>query len=423
MSANNNPGSGANLSVASSNFVLMATQRPAASRGQMNDYLVPINPSSNNTTRYNARGRWFSPAAFKVQSAAANEINFYDGLISQNNPAVKVMGNDGATPNQVYYEDPDGICRRATGAYVPATGAPAGRLTNTTGTVGLPMATAGTNFAGGIATPNSQSQSRPIILHRPFRTVGEMSYAFRGTPWKNIDFFTPESGDVALLDVFCVNEPPSDAMVAGKVNLNTRRPEVLQAVLAGGYRDEWDNLAAKPASGTIFQIPAAETANIANALITLTSAGNSWRGPLINVADLVGHFVPGAPAGATGTDVYRYVSPPTGSGGTFVYAGFSSVLGDTSATSPWLSSIPQSAYIQRMHEAPIRALADCGQTRVWNLLIDVVAQAGRYPPNANTGAAPLANFSVEGEKRYWVHVAIDRFTGEVIDKQLELVTE
>jgi hypothetical protein len=28
---------------------------------------------------------------------------------------------------------------------------------------------------------------------------------------------------------------------------------------------------------------------------------------------------------------------------------------------------------------------------------------------------------LEGEQRYWVHVAIDRFTGQVIDKQMEVV--
>jgi len=30
---------------------------------------------------------------------------------------------------------------------------------------------------------------------------------------------------------------------------------------------------------------------------------------------------------------------------------------------------------------------------------------------------------VEGEQYYWVHVAIDRFTGQVIDKQIEVVNE
>jgi hypothetical protein len=44
----------------------------------------------------------------------------------------------------------------------------------------------------------------------------------------------------------------------------------------------------------------------------------------------------------------------------------------------------------------------------------------RYKPNA----AILQNdFIVEGEQRYWVHVAIDRFTGQVIAKQIEIVNE
>jgi hypothetical protein len=52
-------------------------------------------------------------------------------------------------------------------------------------------------------------------------------------------------------------------------------------------------------------------------------------------------------------------------------------------------------------------------------MIDVIAQSGRYPSTANN----LAHFIVEGEQRYWVHVAIDRFTGQVIDKQIEVVNE
>src|SRR5207245_6469076 len=53
-------------------------------------------------------------------------------------------------------------------------------------------------------------------------------------------------------------------------------------------------------------------------------------------------------------------------------------------------------------ECVLRAFSDACQTRTWNLMIDVIAQSGRYPPNASTGpntANPLANFMVEGEKR------------------------
>ena len=53
-------------------------------------------------------------------------------------------------------------------------------------------------------------------------------------------------------------------------------------------------------------------------------------------------------------------------------------------------------------------------------MIDVVAQTGHFKPNA----ARLQNdFVVEGEEHDWVHVAIDRFTGQVVDKQTEVVKE
>ena len=47
------------------------------------------------------------------------------------------------------------------------------------------------------------------------------------------------------------------------------------------------------------------------------------------------------------------------------------------------------------------------------------AQTGHYKADA-TG---LADFVVEGEKRYWLHIAIDRFDGSIVGQQLEEVTE
>jgi hypothetical protein len=73
-----------------------------------------------------------------------------------------------------------------------------------------------------------------------------------------------------------------------------------------------------------------------------------------------------------------------------------------------------------------RALAEMGQTRTWNLLIDVIAQTGKYKPNAQdlTGSS----FVVEGEKRYWLHIALGRDlnadgTVDVLGTQLEEVIE
>jgi hypothetical protein len=87
-----------------------------------------------------------------------------------------------------------------------------------------------------------------------------------------------------------------------------------------------------------------------------------------------------------------------------------------------LASIPTNSPFTigpEQRETIARALAEVGQTRTWGLLIDVIAQTGHYPPNASN----LDKFVVEGEKRYWLHVAIDRFSGQVIDQQLEAVYE
>ena len=121
--------------------------------------------------------------------------------------------------------------------------------------------------------------------------------------------------------------------------------------------------------------------------------------------------------GVTGncTDAWTVAQPRSDSGLTstnYTFSGLSSALDG-------LYGDPKSPVIQRLRESAIRPLAACGQTRVWNLLIDVVAQTGRYPQTASS----LSGFVVESEKRYWVHVAIDRFTGRVIDEQIESATE
>ncbi len=381
-----------NQAVADSNFVLMKTQRPATSRGQSYNY---TNPGGGLA----AQMRFYSSPSY-------NNGGNYGGLLSQNNPAVKFNGG-----TQNYYEDPDGIARRAMGGYVPVSGNSSGRLTNTTTTIGLPLATGTTSFSNGLGTRTTQSRSRPIILHRPFRNVGEMSYAFRGSPWKNIDFFTPESGDSALLDVFCVNEPPPDALVAGKVSLNTRQAPVLKAILAGAYRDEL---------GELPELSTDEAQTIADLLIKFTTGTEVWQGPLTNVSELVGRYTPSVSGTVSGPEVYQYRSP--GSGKTYTYAGFSAALsgdGSQEGSDIWTAEPMSSRNIQRYREAPIRALADAGQTRLWNLMIDVVAQSGRFTAAANN----LSDFVVEGEKRYWVHISIDRSTGRIVDQQMELVTE
>jgi hypothetical protein len=284
-----------------------------------------------------------------------------------------------------YYEDADGVVRRGM----------AGLATTTTG---LPLAT------GNNPPAIPPSGSLPIILHRPFRSVAELGYVFKDTPWKNIDFFNPESGDGGFLDAFCINEDyRPDAVEAGRVDLNTQQAPVIQALLAGAYRDE--------TAGTAdTRLLASEAATISNNLVTWTSPTNSantnasGKGPLANIADLVGRWKPG---GSMNRPIIGSTS----------YAGFTSTLAGAYSG----GSSPANNQAQRFVESSMRALSDAGQAGTWNLLIDVVAQSGRYP--INTNATNMAGFLVEGERHYWVHVAIDRSTGQVIDENIEVVNE
>lgn len=304
-----------------------------------------------------------------------------------------------------YLSDPDGIVRRPMGAWVGTTGT-SGAATTTTG---LPTATVWTTSTQTSANAGANIVNRPMILHRPFRNVAELGYAFSDTPWRNLDFFTPESGFAALLDAFCINESgDSNAMVAGKVDLNTRQTDVLAAVLSGALRDELQvntpvglsiNAPVNPNNSTN------EVAALAQALVNrttdFTTAGN---GPLCNIADLVGRYSTGMAYDSTYCN--RTIVP--------VYGGFSRDLALYSGAAASANNL-----VGRFRETAMRALSDTGQVGTWNLLIDLVAQVGRYPA-ASQG---LDSFLVEGEKRYWLHVAIDRQSGKVIDRQLEVVNE
>jgi hypothetical protein len=259
-----------------------------------------------------------------------------------------------ATPGtDVTYTDPDGVRRLADGAFA-------------SGTDGLPLI-------------NNNTPSRPIILNRPFRSVGELGYVFRGTPWKSLDFFTPESGDAALLDVFCIDEPAPGGLTAGRVNLNTRQWPVLKALLAGGGKLDDDSANLSPV----------EAEALAKALVQRTTSPAANQGPLLYRSDLVGR----------------------NTGGTS-YTGFSADVGSH-------LSGPDAA-IKRRREAPARALADVGTTRSWNFLVDVIAQSGRFPADGGTAAG---DFVVKAENRVWEHLAIDRNTARIIARSYETVTD
>jgi Tfp pilus assembly protein PilX len=281
--------------------------------------------------------------------------NFYMGTLSDNvNSATMPSGGLLSDP---CYADPDGIVRPAEGAY--------GADANGYGRPLIPF------------TAQGNYDSRPIILNRPFRNVGELGYAFRDEPWKNVDFFTTSTGDAGLLDFFCINESTTTSpMVAGVVSLNTRQAPVLQAIVAGAIKDETGAGTFPPGP----PIPNTEAASIASAVVAWTQSTASGKGPFQYRGDLL------TKAAAT--------------------------LVSTTA-----STADQQIKIRR--EAALRALSDAGTTRTWTLLVDLVAQVGHYPP----GSTSLKQFVVDGEKRYWLHLTLDRYTGQVVDRVLEPVYE
>ena len=159
------------------------------------------------------------------------------------------------------FADPDGVIRRGMSAYVPTSTTPASTAPTTAGAASsIPLAQAYSFNSSSTAVVTAVNQgtgsnstleqtSRPVMLNRPFRSVAELDYVFSDTPWRNLDMSTPESGNVGLLDLFCINDTEDpNGLVAGKIDLNTRQTPVLQAILAGAYEDE---LAASTATSSL----------------------------------------------------------------------------------------------------------------------------------------------------------------------------
>jgi len=209
------------------------------------------------------------------------------------------------------------------------------------------------NLASPTPSPAPSPPVGAVILNRPFRNVGEFGYAYKNTT-TTLDFKSNNT-DAGILDLFTYY---TASIRPGIVNVNTRDSSIIAAIIKNALPTE------------------AATGGITNAQATSAAAS-------IVAATL-------AQPAIGRKDVARLANAPT--------------------NAPFSSS-------EEQRETVSRALAEVGQTRTWNLMIDVIAQSGRYPSTA----AGLGQFVVEGETRYWLHVAIDRFTGDVIDQQLEAV--
>jgi hypothetical protein len=250
--------------------------------------------------------------------------------------------------------------------------------------------------------------NRPIVLNRPFRSVGELANAFRDVPWKNLDLSLPESPDAGLLDVFCVNEESSEPneiypLTASRINLNLCSLPVLKAMLTGAATQvgvgesplryqylspaQTDALAARIDD---YRRVDGSRAPAANAAKANGFDAPSVNGPLRSLAELVGR-VSGGKEGTSA--IFTGLQPETVING--------------SADDKILS--------ERLGSAA-RAVADVSTVRTWNLMIDLVAQSG-------TTKGDLSNFNVQAETRFWMFVSIDRFTGKVLARSIERVVE
>jgi hypothetical protein len=201
-------------------------------------------------------------------------------------------------------------------------------------------------------------------------SVGDLGAVFRENPFRTIDFCsgTNNSPDWRLLDLCSTYPAPSSGVRGGVVNLNSRQTNVLAAILSGAVTMGTNTLASD---------------DIGKIVGDLTS--NNAVTPMEHRSSLV-----------------EFVS--------------------TNSSLAVASGVTINSQVEKQGlEAPIRALGEVGQTRTWNLLIDVVAQAGRFPPGTTSFTGD--QFVVGGEDRVWVSVAIDRITGKVIDRQTEVVKE
>jgi hypothetical protein len=277
-----------------------------------------------------------------------------------NNQANPVQGPSYSANNSPYITDLDGVIRGGDSAYAYSSSANAW----------------GSNpvLPGG-SSPAAALPARPVMLHHPFNSVGDLGYAYRDDPFRTLDFMTPGSADAGLLDLFCLSEAP---VVAGRINPNTPYPQIIQSLVSGATQSSVNGV-----SGAAATVPSSTAQSIAQSLASFTSAT-----PITNRASFV-----------TSGEVANIINS-----GSFTDSGTSKVKTEG--------------------ESLVRSMAESSNTRTWNLLIDVIGQSGHFLNNsAPVSSGGKDNFVVEGERHYWLHVAIDRYTGQVVDQQLELVDQ
>jgi hypothetical protein len=214
-----------------------------------------------------------------------------------------------------------------------------------------------------------------VLLNRRFENVGEFGYAYSPTNSttgsKTLNFASSISHDKPLLDFFTYNMASKRP---GIVNLNTRNGPVLASIISGAWLHDPGAEVPPPPNSLVIQQDALAAGQ------AIVSATTATGGAALNRAD-VGRLAAAAAA-----------------------------------------AVPNLAASDEAKETIARALAEAGQARTWNLMIDVIAQTGKYAPGTPDLTDPT-KFIVQGEKRYWLHIALDRDDGTVLGTQLEEVVE
>lgn len=300
------------------------------------------------------------------------------------NTFVNIASNTGRTARDgTTYRDPDGIMRY--------------------GSVGL------ANFTNNNQNPLSPIQNtsnpenasaRPVVLNRPFQSVAEMGYACRDLPWKSLDFWNANSGDAVLLDFFCLHnvdndpyeDPNATQLTAGVLNLNSADPAVLASMLVGTS----SSVDGEP--GESAPISEGEAEAIAEAITEWIKAEG---GPFLSRAELVGR-----PVSRT-----EYESPLSGR---YSSNARSTTNSENGSSNRIKSALGNDFEYDSRRTSLMRSLVDAVGVRTWNLMIDITAQSGKIKPGGD-----FEDFAVDGQARYWAFVAIDRFTGKVVDQRIE----
>jgi hypothetical protein len=240
-------------------------------------------------------------------------------------------------------------------------------------------------------TPGPNTQ----VINHAFATVGEFGYGINTSDatLPTLKFWdssaNPPFQYAPMLDFFSYNPISSAYPRAGIVNLYTRNAPVIAAILS---RTLVKDPGPTPGPSPTPVVSAADAMTAANAIVSETQrvlAGNPTYGSVQQ------------------TDLTRAIA------GRLSKAAF--------------DAVPNLATSDETKNTAARALAEMGQTRTWNLFIDVIAQTGRYAPGT-TDITQANKFTVEGEKRYWLHVALGRDLNadgsvDVLGTQLEEVIE